>query len=62
METLVEQLVETIPGDYNIFYENVCNAIRNGTDLVVKPEVTVDVLKILEACLTSNREKRTIEL
>ncbi len=58
----VEELVETIPGDYNIFYTNVYEAIRKGAELFVKPEETVDVLKILEACLKSNAEKRTVSL
>ncbi|MBQ0718474.1 MAG: hypothetical protein KBT64_14785, partial [Sulfitobacter litoralis] len=58
----VEELIETLPGDYTIFYDNVFDAIRNGTELFVKAEETVEVLKILEACLASNREKRTIQL
>lgn len=57
-----EELVETIPGNYGIFYENVFDAIRNGAELFVKPEETVEVLKILEACKVSNREKRTVSL
>jgi len=56
----VEELVETLPGDYSVFYENVYEAIRNGTELAVKPEQAAEVLKILEACLLSNREKRTV--
>uniref|UniRef100_UPI0032165D94 Gfo/Idh/MocA family oxidoreductase n=1 Tax=uncultured Draconibacterium sp. TaxID=1573823 RepID=UPI0032165D94 len=58
----VEELVETVPGDYTIFYNNVYEAIRKNAELLVKPEEAVDVLKILEACLQSNTEKRTIEL
>ena len=58
----IEELVETVAGNYNIFYENVFNAIRKGADLLVKPEETAEVLKILEACLKSNSEKRTIQL
>lgn len=58
----VEELVETIPGDYSIFYNNLAKAIRNGEDLLVKPEETRDVLKILEACLKSNAERRTVDL
>lgn len=58
----VEELVETIPGDYKIFYNNLFEAIRNGANLLVKPEEAIDVLNILEACLLSNREKRTIEI
>jgi len=58
----VEELVETLPGNYNIFYNNLYEAIRNGAELLVKPEETIGVLKILEACLLSNKEKRTVEL
>ncbi len=57
-----EEIVETLPGNYNIFYNNVSDAIRNGAELFVKPEEAVEVLKILEACLKSNKEKRTINL
>jgi predicted dehydrogenase len=54
--------IETLPGNYNIFYNNIYDTIRNGAELFVKPEESVEVLKILEACLKSNREKRTIYL
>jgi len=57
-----EEPVETIPGDYRIFYNNVYDVIRNGAELFVKPGETVEVLKILEACLESNRKKRTVVL
>lgn len=56
----IEELVETLPGNYNLFYDNIFDAIRNGAELAVKPEETVDVLKILEACLLSNSERRTV--
>ncbi len=55
-----ESKIETVAGNYHYFYNNVFNAIRNGVELSVQPEETVEVLKILEACLVSNREKRTI--
>lgn len=58
----VEELIETIPGNYTIFYTNVHDAIRNGAELFVKPEESINVLKILEACLLSNSEGRTVEL
>lgn len=57
-----EELVETIPGNYGIFYENVYDVIRKGSELFVKPEDTVEVLKLLEACKESNLEKRTVIL
>ncbi len=54
--------VETIPGNYNIFYQNVCDVLVNGAELLVKPEESRNGLIVLEACLKSNREKRTIFL
>ena len=58
----VEELVETIPGDYRIFYDNVFQAIRNNKELLVKPGEALEVLEILEACLLSNKERRTVTL
>lgn len=54
--------VETVQGNYNAFYNNIFDAIRNGAELEVKPEEAVEVLHILETCIESNREKRTIFL
>ncbi len=58
----VEELVETLPGNYNLFYDNVFDAIRNNAELLVKPKEAAEVVRILEACLESNREKRTVFL
>jgi predicted dehydrogenase len=55
-----KEKIETVPGDYNIFYNNVFDAIRNGAELFVKPEEALEVLKIIEACVVSNREKRIV--
>lgn len=57
----VEQ-VETIPGNYGLFYDDLYHAITEGAELLVKPEQTVDVLRIIEAALQSGEEKRMIEL
>lgn len=58
----VEMLVESLPGNYNLFYDNVFDVLRKGAELQVKPEQVVTAIKILEACLLSNREKRTVLL
>ncbi len=58
----IEKRIETIPGDYNIFYNNLYDVIRNGAELLVKPEQAWEVLKILEACIESNRTEKTIHL
>ena len=57
-----EKKVETIAGNYAIFYNNVFGAVREGKELLVKPQQAIEGLKILEACLESNRLKRTVIL
>jgi predicted dehydrogenase len=58
----IREKMETVPGNYSLFYDNVYAAITAGAELLVKPEESRDGLLILEACLQSNREKRTIHL
>jgi predicted dehydrogenase len=58
----VKGVIETVQGNYKSFYENIYDVIRNGAELAVKPEETLAVLKILEACIESNRLKKTIFL
>lgn len=54
--------VVTIPGNYEAFYENLFEAIRLGKPLAVKPEEARNTILILEACLESNKTKKTIKL
>lgn len=54
--------ITTVQGNYNAIYNNLYDVIRNGAELAVKPEETVEVLKIIEACLESSRLKRTVFL
>jgi len=53
--------IETIPGNYANFYKDLYESIRNGAELMVKPEEALMTIRILEACLVSNREQRTIK-
>lgn len=53
---------KTIPGNYPAFYDNLYEAIREGKPLAVKPEEARDVIRILELCLESNRERKTVEV
>ena len=57
-----EGQMETLPGDYRLFYENLYQAVREGGELAVKPQEALLVMEVIEACLQSNREKRTIVL
>lgn len=53
--------IETIPGNYADFYTNLYGAIREGKELIVKPEEALTTIRVLEACLESNRLKKTVE-
>jgi len=53
--------IETIPGNYADFYANLYGAIREGKELIVKPEEALRTIRVLEACLESNRLKKTVE-
>jgi scyllo-inositol 2-dehydrogenase (NADP+) len=56
------EFVETVPGDYAAFYRNINDVIRNNGELSVKPEEALDVIRIIEACYESSREKKAIKL
>lgn len=52
--------VETLPGRYQTYYENIYQAIRQQAALLVTPEAARDTIRVIEAALQSNAEKRTI--
>lgn len=58
----VEGKIETVPGNYLGFYQNIYEAIRQGKDLAVKAEQAMQVIRLIEAAMTSNEERRAIEL
>lgn len=57
-----ERTVPTIPGDYPAFYRGIAAAILDGAPPPVTAEAGRDVLRLLEACLQSAAEKRTVTL
>jgi predicted dehydrogenase len=57
----LEGKIETIPGNYSHFYTNLSKAIRDGEPLMVLPEEALMTIRILETCLLSNRERKTID-
>jgi scyllo-inositol 2-dehydrogenase (NADP+) len=54
--------IETIPGNYVLFYENLYDTIFNGLPLAVKPEEARNVVWLIEACIESNRLKKAIRI
>lgn len=57
-----EKFIETTPGNYLAFYQNVYEAIREGKELDVKPEQARDVIRLIEACYESNRTRCSVKV
>jgi len=57
----IEGRIETIPGNYLGFYQNLYEVIREGKPLAVKPEQARDVIKLIEAAYESNRTRKAIK-
>lgn len=55
-----EGKIETLPGNYLGFYENIYHTIRLGGELAVTPEHGANVIRLIEACIKSNTERKTI--
>jgi scyllo-inositol 2-dehydrogenase (NADP+) len=53
--------VETLPGSYKSYYENIYSAIRGDEPLQVTAEQGRDVIRIIELALKSSKEKKAIE-
>lgn len=58
----VSRRVRTEAGNYGRFYDGVYKKITAGEDFFVKPGEPADVIKIIEAAIRSNDEKRRIKL
>jgi scyllo-inositol 2-dehydrogenase (NADP+) len=58
---VLNEKMETQPGSYKLFYENVYNAIVHNHPLLVKPWEAINCLKIIAMARASQEEKRTIE-
>lgn len=56
------QTIETLPGNYHGFYDNVYEVIRNGADMVVTPSHAQQVIKIIELAFQSHETKRIITI
>lgn len=53
--------IETACGCYQAFYQNVYEAIVNGTELAVQPEQARDVIRVIELARQSSAEKRAVD-
>ena len=53
--------VKTVNGDYSLFYDNVCNAVRGKENIEVKPEQVISVLRILKLCEESGKTGKVLK-
>ena len=54
--------IETLPGNYLLFYDNLFQTIAGNAHLMVDPKESRNVLLIMEAAKLSSAEKRTVML
>jgi predicted dehydrogenase len=54
--------IETEPGNYMGFYNNVYDVLTRGAELAVKPDEARDVIRIIELAFESSRKKQNIEV
>ena len=54
--------IETIAGNYLHYYDNIYSALREGQELVVKPEQSIELIKTMEAAIESNRTGKVISM
>lgn len=54
--------VETLPGDYRLYYKNIYKAITEGAPLTVTTEQARNIIKLIEIAKESNKEKRRVSL
>ena len=54
--------IETEPGCYQVFYENVFAVLVNDKKMAVKPEEAKDVIRIIELAFESSSNKRVVKI
>lgn len=54
--------IETLPGSYQAYYQNVGDAIAGRTQLAVTPESARDTIRIIELAIRSNEQQCTLPL
>ena len=58
----IRETVETLPGNYQYFYNAVADSIRKQSAPPVSPTENLLVIRILEAAYQSNEENRVVDL
>jgi scyllo-inositol 2-dehydrogenase (NADP+) len=56
----ITRTIESEPGRYQDYFQNVYDAIAEGKELIVKPDQARQTIRIIELAFQSNGEKRTV--
>ncbi|MGG1575044.1 oxidoreductase [Fictibacillus sp. NRS-1165] len=56
----VEEIIETVPGNYAAYYEQVYEHIKEGKACPVSGEDGLKTIRVIHAALQSSREKKTV--
>ena len=59
---VIKEFIPSLKGNYGDYYEGMYNAVRNNAGVPVPAEDGMNVIKIIEAAIRSNKEKKVIEL
>lgn len=57
---IIKEKYPSLKGNYADYYKDLYDAILNGGPLIVKPEQSHNVIRIIELAIQSDREKKTI--
>lgn len=59
---ITKEHIPTLQGNYMVYYDGIYEAIRNKKSVPVSAEDGMQVIKIIEAAIKSNKEKKVIDL
>lgn len=57
-----DKIIETIPGNYNLYYENIAESIFDRNKLEVTSEEALFTMELLELCMESYHQQKWIEV
>jgi scyllo-inositol 2-dehydrogenase (NADP+) len=59
-ETIQEDPLPTVQTDWSDYYKNILDVINNGAELIVKPEQSLRVMKVIDAAFESARLGKSV--
>ena len=54
--------IETLPGNYSSYYDNIYAAVRQGEPLAVTAGQATSVIRMIELAMQSSAEGRTLKV